>query len=283
MTISLKCIAPASLEQTTVEKESLSCRLDVMHGPGNRLRGTPKSYSHSTYNQDTMRTVFLFPARRKEKGDRLLCPLQQTSAFACQRGSGQSCLSPFPADKSWGAAVLFLACATLAWAQKKPITLETMEEAARLAPQGPGNPVAWSPDGKRFLYRQGRRLVIYDPATGSSKDLIDTSAMDSAAVRAEAAESRPFEWENRRVRDTPVQWSSGEVLYSTGGDVFLIQADTGKWTQLTKTPAAERDPKLSPDGKSVAFRRDWDLYAVDTATKRETRLTNGGSDTSRGT
>jgi len=156
-----------------------------------------------------------------------------------------------------------------------------MEEAARLAPQGPSNPVAWSPDGKHFLYRQGRRLVIYDPATGSSKDLIDTSAMDSAAVRAEAAESRPFEWENRRVRDAPVQWSSGEVLYSSGGDVFLIQADSGKWTQLTKTPVAERDPNLSPDGKLVVFRREWDLYAVDIASKRETRLTTGGSDALR--
>jgi dipeptidyl-peptidase-4 len=172
-------------------------------------------------------------------------------------------------------------CATLVWAQKKPITLETMEEAARLAPQGAGNPVAWSPDGKRFLYRQGRRLVIYDPATGSSKDLIDTSAIDPAAVRPEAAQSQPFEWENRRVRDTPVQWSSGEVLYSTGGDVFLIQVDTGKWTQLTKTAVAERDPKLSPDGKLVAFRRDWDLYTLDIASKRETRLTTGGSDTLR--
>jgi dipeptidyl-peptidase-4 len=181
------------------------------------------------------------------------------------------------------AAVLFLACASLALAQKKPITLETMEDAARLAPQGPGNPVAWSPDGKQFLYRQGRRLVIYDPAAGSSKDLVDTAAMDAAAVRPVVVESQPFDWENRRVRETPVQWVAGQLLYSGGGDVFVIQIDTGKWTQLTKTPVAERDPKLSPDGKTVAFRRDWDLYTLDVASKRETRLTNDGSDTLRGT
>jgi dipeptidyl-peptidase-4 len=183
-------------------------------------------------------------------------------------------------------AILFLACASLVFsqekpAQKKPITLETMEEAARNAPQGPGNPVAWAPDGKRFLYRQGRRLVLYDPYTGSSKDLIDTAAMDSAAVRPETAQSRPFEWENRRVRETTVQWAGNEVLYSSGGDVFLIQVDSGKWTQLTKTPVAEHDPKLSPDGKSVAFRREWDLYVLDIASKRETRLTTGGSETLR--
>lgn len=147
-------------------------------------------------------------------------------------------------------AFLFLACVPACLlAQKKPVTLEIMEEAARLIPQGPGNPVAWSPDGNRFLYRQGRKLVIYDPATASSKDLADTAEMDAAAVRAAVVESRPFDWENRRVRETPVQWAGGQVLYSGGGDVFVIRTDTGKWTQLTKTPVAERDPKLSPDGR----------------------------------
>ena len=67
------------------------------------------------------------------------------------------------------AAVLFLVCAPVCiLAQKKPITLETLEEASRVAPQGPGNPVAWAPDGNKFLYRRGRTLVIYDPATQSS-------------------------------------------------------------------------------------------------------------------
>jgi hypothetical protein len=47
MTVSFKRVAAASLVQTAVEKESLSGRLDVVHGPGNRLSGTPKSDSHS--------------------------------------------------------------------------------------------------------------------------------------------------------------------------------------------------------------------------------------------
>ncbi|HEV8415883.1 MAG TPA: S9 family peptidase [Bryobacteraceae bacterium] len=225
-----------------------------------------------------MRSAFLFLAGTCGTG------FQPARRFEIGVGRGSRSRAQdavLPHNKFWGAAVLFLTCAALVWAQKKPITLETMEEASRLAPQGPGNPLAWSPEGQRFLYRQGRRLVIYDPATGSSKDLADTSAMDSAAVRAESVESRPFAWENRRVRETPVQWAAGEVLYSTGGDVFLIRVDTGKWTQLTKTPVAERDPKLSPDGTSVAFRRGWDLYNLDIASKRETRLTTGGSETLR--
>jgi len=186
------------------------------------------------------------------------------------------------------AAVLFLASALLVpqqplLAQKKPVTLEALEEASRVAPQGSGNPVAWNADGTKFLYRQGRRLMVYDPSAKSSKELLDTTALDAAAMKPASQETQPFDWENRRVRETPVQWSSAanQILYSTGGDVFVIDATNGKWTQLTKTPLRERDPKLSPDGKSIAFRRDWDLYTLDIASKRETRLTTGGSDTLR--
>ena len=170
-------------------------------------------------------------------------------------------------------------------AQKKQITLDALEAASRPAPEGPGNPVAWNRDGTRFLYRQGRRWMVYDPSLKSSKELLDTTALDAAAVKSASPASgdgplQPFDWENRRVRETPVQWSStgNQILYSTGGDVFVIDASSGKWTQLTKTPSRERDPKLSPDGKSIAFRRDWDLYTLDIASRRETRLTTGGSD-----
>ncbi|MGH7249220.1 MAG: DPP IV N-terminal domain-containing protein, partial [Pseudomonadota bacterium] len=65
------------------------------------------------------------------------------------------------------------------------------------------------------------------------------------------------------------------------GDLFLWRANSSKWEQLTATPVPERDPKLSPDGRRVAFRRDHDLYTLDVASHRETRLTSGGSATLR--
>jgi len=179
-------------------------------------------------------------------------------------------------------AGLFLMCASAVLAQREPVTLDAMDQAGRLTPQGRGNPAAWSPDGTKFVYRQGRTLAIYDAAKMSSKDLASTADMDSAAARTSAPDPEPFGWENRRVREAPIQWpTEKQILYSSGGDVFLINVDTGKWKQLTKTPVAERDPKLSPDGKALVFRRDWDLYALDVASGRETRLTTGGSDTLR--
>ena len=47
---------------------------------------------------------------------------------------------------------------------------------------------------------------------------------------------------------------------------------------MTNSPGREQWPKFSPDGKSVAFVRDFDLYSVDIAGAIEHRLTTGGRD-----
>jgi dipeptidyl-peptidase-4 len=178
---------------------------------------------------------------------------------------------------------LLLLLSLSAFAQKKPITLETLQTAGRGGRGGGfGGLPTWLPDGKSFVTRQGRSLMIYDPATQTSKLLIDVSALDAAAVETPAEEG-PTDWTNRRARFGGMEFSAdGKLLmYETGGDLFLIHTATGKWEQLTKTAVTELDAKLSPDGSAVAFRRGWDLYAVDTASHKETRLTKDGTETLR--
>lgn len=165
-------------------------------------------------------------------------------------------------------------------AQKKPITLETLSQGGGRGGRG-GGPVTWAPDGKSFVFRQGRSLMIYDPATKSSKELVSTEAIDRAAVKP-PPETGPFDWTNRRARVSGgIQWadSGNDLLYESGGDLFLIHVASGKWEQLTKTAEIERDPQLSPDGSRVAFRRGYDLYSIDIASGKETRLTSGGTPT----
>jgi dipeptidyl-peptidase-4 len=175
---------------------------------------------------------------------------------------------------------LLLLAASCVFAQKKPITMETLNQAGRGGGRGGFVSATWAPDGKTFLTRAGRNLAIYDPATQKSRELVSTEALDAAAVHP-PAEDGPMDWQNRRARLGGMEWSADgkSILYSSGGDIFLIDAATGKWDQRTKTAAVEIDPKLSPDGKSVAFRRGYDLYVLDVASKKETRLTTGGSET----
>jgi dipeptidyl-peptidase-4 len=171
-----------------------------------------------------------------------------------------------------------------AFAQKKPITLEALYSGGGRGGAGRGGAGAatWAPDGKTFAFREGSSLKIYDPATRTSKELVSMDPLDSAAIAAPPADE-PMDWTNRRARTGGLQWSDDGklLLYPARGDIFVIHVDSGKWDQLTKTTATEIDPKLSPDGKSVLFRRGWDIYTVDLATQKETRLTRGGTETLR--
>jgi len=140
-----------------------------------------------------------------------------------------------------------------------------------------GGTPEWSPDGKHFGYFRGKQIVLYDVADKSEKELLALEPLEKAAVPVPTAER--FDFQNRRVNENKFQWSpSGkELLLSVSGDLFWYHLESGKWDQLTATADAERDPKLSPDGKQVAFRRGHDLYALDIASHKVKRLTEDGS------
>ena len=179
-------------------------------------------------------------------------------------------------------ALLLLTLATaMAFAQKKPVTLQALHDwRARPRPTLPGDTV-WAPDGKSFLYRQGKQLIIYDVSSTKAREVMSLTPLDSAALAPNTPDR--FDWENRRVDEQSFQWSpSGrQVLYTTQGDLFWIDLSDGKFRQLTRTAMPERDPKLSPDGRQVAFLRNFDLYTLEIASGQETRITTGGSDTLR--
>src|SRR5450631_3107878 len=110
---------------------------------------------------------------------------------------------------------IFLWFAWAAFGQKKPVTLEALQDFRSTAARDvPGEPV-WAPDGKTFVFRQGRRLKLYDVAAKRSRDVVDLSALDAAAVKPASPER--FEWENRRVDEATLQWAprGGEVLYAS--------------------------------------------------------------------
>ena len=161
-------------------------------------------------------------------------------------------------------------------AQKKPVTIDAVIQQTR---EHPTPPVVWAPDGKHFAYIHEDDLMLYDVASKSEKSLLSLGALEKSAVPV--PEATRFGWQNRRVNEESLEWGPAgtQLLLAVRGDLFLLTLATGVWDQLTATPEAELDPKLSPDGTRVAFRRGHDLYSLEIATKQVARLTDDGSAT----
>jgi dipeptidyl-peptidase-4 len=174
--------------------------------------------------------------------------------------------------------LIFVACvaALSLLAQKKPITVDTVIQQGH---QHETPEAVWAPDGKHFAYFQGGEVRLYDVAAKAEKTLLALEPLEKAAVPV--PEPPRFDWQNRRVSEDSLEWSrSGrQLLLSVRGDLFYFSLDTGAWEQLTATAEAERDPKLSPDGSRVAFRRGHDLFTLDIAAHQLARLTDDGSAT----
>ena len=172
--------------------------------------------------------------------------------------------------------LLFCVVAFSLFAQKKPITIDTVIQQSR---ENETPQVVWAPDGKHFAYFRASGVMLYDVAGKAEKTLLSLAPLEKAAVPV--PEPPRFDWQNRRVSEDSLEWahSGKKLLLSVRGDLFFYSLETGTWEQLTATSEAERDPKLSPDGSRVAFRRGHDLYTLEIASHQLSRLTDDGSAT----
>ena len=167
----------------------------------------------------------------------------------------------------------------LSWAAsaKKPVTIDTLMRSP--GEQHNRGPATWAPNGSQFIVSESGKLAVYDVPSGKQRDVITLSKLSEAAENPE--EPSVTDWTNRRVSESNVQWFADgkRLLVLESGDLFLVDVHKSSFDQITKTSEAERDPKLSPDGRYVSFRRGHNLFTVEVASKVVHQLTSNGSET----
>ena len=153
-------------------------------------------------------------------------------------------------------------------AAKKALTLEKVSEMRM--------PTAyvWR-DATRVVWVEGgsgpdapTALWQLDAATGRKEKLFDAPAVKDRDGKEKKLSLRGAAW-------TPK------------GDAFAVPFDKDLWLvvpgaepkRLTNDAEEESVPSWSPDGKRLAFARKNDLWVVEVATAKETRLTKNGSET----
>ncbi len=151
---------------------------------------------------------------------------------------------------------------------------------------GQVNPT-WTPDGK-FYYRatrtDGNTWLLVDPAKKKSAPLFDHTKL-AAGVSATSggsytASSLPFMTVDLSPkRDT--------ATFSSAGKRYACSLKSYACKQLGDAPGGSMPAMMgrrgphgldvpSPDGKTTAFIRDWNLWVRDVATGAETQLTTDG-------
>ncbi len=136
----------------------------------------------------------------------------------------------------------------------------------------------WTADGRVLLLDERkpaaeRTFETLDPESGVRRATVDRSvALASlAGLAGETAGPQELTWPHS------FDHSRGLALYELGGDIYLLKLASSRFERLTRTAAPEVNARLSPDGRSVGFVRDNDLYVLDVASRAERRLTSDGS------
>lgn len=148
-----------------------------------------------------------------------------------------------------------------------------------------------SPDGKRVTFLKGKAgnaaqldLWEFDVNTGASSLLVDSATLLEGGTEVLSEEEKARRERNRAITGktgiTSYFWSAdaSTLLFPISGDVYVLPIG-GDVKRLTETEAFETDIKFSPGGSYVSFVRDRELYAVNVASGRETKLTSGSTDT----
>ncbi len=166
---------------------------------------------------------------------------------------------------------------TAVFSQKRSIGLDDLRRDSA-PPLATG--IEWRPDSKGFRFERDGRAYYYDAESRQTRELPDCNQLCQTATPV--PEPAAFEWKNRGVKEQPAQWCADNrhMLLKFKGDLFWMDTAPDARTpirQLTQTLYEEADPKLSPDCKSIGFRKDYDLYRLDVENGMLHAITSGGS------
>ncbi len=191
------------------------------------------------------------------------------------------------------ASIALFALSHNSFAQPKPkdlavdtTYLRTLAQTRSFQLGRPQRPMI-TPDGAAVLFLRSEArasklsLFEFDIASGKTRELLTPEQVLKGATEKLSPEEKAIR-ERMRVSAggfTNFQLSDDGslILLSLSGRLYTVERAGTKITELPTGKGFLLDPKFSPDGKKVSFVRDHDVYILDLATQKESRITNGGT------
>jgi len=178
-------------------------------------------------------------------------------------------------------SLLTLALAMPAHAQEKA-RMRSRAEAGAVSRalsgrSGPQN-VNWIEGGHRFSFvvrgDSGEEIRALDPATGRDTSVFSGRGLTFPGT-AEPFAYRTFQWAHDS-RHLLFQTHFRPLYRNSGTADYYVYALADRALELAARGA--RTAELSPDGATLGYERDGDMYVYDLAGRRETRLTSDAKD-----
>ncbi|MDH3744010.1 MAG: S9 family peptidase [Acidobacteriota bacterium] len=126
--------------------------------------------------------------------------------------------------------------------------------------------MTWASDGKRLAYlwkeEEEDALWVLDVESDERKRVLALGETGDHPISSISG----------------LHWSpdGSSILAVSSGDLHLIDIGSSQVKRLTETVAKEEDPKFSPDGKHLAFVREYNLFLMELAGGDERALTTDG-------
>jgi dipeptidyl-peptidase 4 len=145
-----------------------------------------------------------------------------------------------------------------------------------------------TPDGKAVLFLRSLprsaklSLFEFEVETGKTRELLTPEQVLKGAEEKLSPEEKAAR-ERMRVSVggfTHFQLSDDGslILLSLSGKLYTVERTSNTVRELPTGKGFLLDPKFSPDGKKVSYVRDHDVYVLDLAHLKETRVTTDGSE-----
>jgi dipeptidyl-peptidase-4 len=144
-----------------------------------------------------------------------------------------------------------------------------------------------APDGREVLFRRSPArsfvadLYAFDLTTGQERQLLSAQTLLGGAEERLTTEERArrerLRLVTRGITSFTASRDGSRLLLPLSGQMFIYERSSGKARSLP-APGSVLDPTLSPDGGSVAFIVDSDLYVGSVSGTPPRRLTERGSD-----
>jgi len=146
--------------------------------------------------------------------------------------------------------------------------------------------LAWTPDGKGLSYFETKgsgkdaktELWVMDAASGERRILVEADKLEAILA---ADMSRPTQATGLgRRAPSQYQWAPDGTGVLFQGPTALAWLDLKTQTErtLVSGKATLADPKISPDGRSVSFVRDYNVWLVNLTDGKERAVTQGGTE-----